>query len=61
MKAIIVNGLGFVSRPLYLFPQKIEETAIEYLLREGIEAQHLNDKLGILDGQALQARSIQME
>ena len=47
VKAIILNRLGFVSRPLYLFPQKIEEKAIEYLLGAGIEGEDLNDdKIG---------------
>ena len=48
VKAIILNGLGFVSRPLYLFSQFFEDKAIEHLLGEGIKAEELNDdKLGI--------------
>ncbi len=43
VKAIILNGLGFVSRALYLFPQFFEDKATEHLLGEGIEAKHLND------------------
>ena len=47
VKAIILNGLGFVSRPLYLFSQFFEDKAIEHLLGEGIKAEELNDdKLG---------------
>jgi len=47
VKAIILNGLGFVSRALYLFPQFFEDKATEHLLGEGIEAKHLNDdKIG---------------
>jgi transposase len=47
VKAIILNGLGFVSRALYLFPQFFEDKAIEHLLGEGIEPKHLNDdKIG---------------
>ncbi len=47
VKAIILNGLGFVSRPLYLFPQFFEDKATEHLLGEGIESNHLNDdKIG---------------
>ncbi len=47
VKAIILNGLGFVSRPLYLFPQFFEDKATEHLLGKGIEPQHLNDdKIG---------------
>jgi transposase len=40
---MILNGLGFVSAPLYLFSQFFEGKAIEHLLGTGIEAQHLND------------------
>ena len=47
VKAIILNGLGFVSRPLYLFSQFFEDKAIEHLLGKGIKAEELNDdKLG---------------
>jgi transposase len=43
LKAMILNGLGFVSAPLYLFSQFFEGKAIEHLLGEGIEAKQLND------------------
>jgi transposase len=43
LKAMILNGLGFVSAPLYLFSQFFEGKAIGHLLGEGIEAEHLND------------------
>ena len=43
VKAIILNGLGFVSKPLYLFPQFFEDKATEHLLGKGIEPKHLND------------------
>jgi transposase len=33
VKAIILNGLGFVSKPLYLFPQFFEDKATEHLYR----------------------------
>ena len=47
VKAIILNGLGFVSRPLYLFPQFFEDKPIEHLLGEGIKAEEINDdKIG---------------
>ena len=47
VKAIILNGLGFVSKPLYLFSQFFEDKAIEHLLGKGINAEDLNDdKLG---------------
>jgi len=43
LKAMILNGLGFVSAPLYLFSKFFEGKAIEHLLGTGIQAQHLND------------------
>jgi transposase len=43
LKAMILNGLGFVSAPLYLFSQFFEGKAIEHLLGAGIAAEHLND------------------
>jgi transposase len=47
VKSIIINGLGFVSRPLYLFSQFFEDKAISKLLGEGIKADYLNDdKIG---------------
>ena len=47
VKAIILNGLGFVSRPLYLFPDFFQDKAIEHLIKEGIKASDLNDdKIG---------------
>ena len=47
VKAIILNGLGFVARPLYLFSQFFEDKAIEHLLGEGTKPEELSDdKLG---------------
>jgi transposase len=47
VKAIILNGLGFVSKPLYLFSQFFDDQATEHLLGIGIKAEDLNDdKLG---------------
>ena len=43
IKANILNGLGFVSQPLYLFPKFFEDKATEHLLGKGILPQHLND------------------
>ena len=43
LKAMILNGLGFFSAPLYLFSQFFEGKAIEHLLEDGIEAHPLND------------------
>lgn len=51
LKAMILNGLGFVSAPLYLFEEFFTGKATEHLLGEGIEPSHLNDdRLGrVLD------------
>ncbi len=47
VKAILINGLGFVSRPLYLFKQFFDDKAIEILLGEDVESDYLNDdKIG---------------
>ncbi len=48
---MILNGLGFVSAPLYLFGQFFQGKATEQLLGEGIKPEHLNDdRLGnVLD------------
>jgi len=43
IKAMIINGLGLVSAPLYLFPKFFEGKAIEHLMGEGIQASHLNE------------------
>jgi transposase len=51
LKAMILNGLGFVSAPLYLFGHFFEGKPTEHLLGWGVEPEHLNDdKLGrVLD------------
>ncbi len=47
VKAILLNGLGFVSRPLYLFSQFFQDKAIEKLLGSGIKTDYINDdKIG---------------
>ena len=43
VKAMILNGLGMISSPLYLFERFFEGKATEHLLGEGILAEHLND------------------
>jgi transposase len=43
LKAMILNGLGVVSAPLYLFSQFFEGKATAHLLGEGISAAQLND------------------
>lgn len=51
LKAMILNGLGFVSAPLYLFEEFFTGKATAHLIGEGIEPSHLNDdRLGrVLD------------
>lgn len=51
VKAMILNGLGLVSAPLYLFEQFFAGKATEHLLGAGVLAEHLNDdRLGrVLD------------
>ena len=51
VKAMILNALGFLSAPLYLFSEFFESKAVSHLLGEGVEARHLNDdRLGrVLD------------
>jgi transposase len=43
LKAMILNGLGFVSAPLYLFEQFFVGKATEHLIGEGVQPEHLND------------------
>lgn len=43
IKAMILNGLGFVSAPLYLYEGFFLGKATSHLLGEGIEPHHLND------------------
>ncbi len=52
VKAMILNGLGFVSAPLYLFSRFFEGKATEHLIGAGVKPEHLNDdRLGrVLDG-----------
>lgn len=43
VKAMILNGLGFVSKPLYMFPQFFETIACEHLIGAGVKPEYLND------------------
>ena len=43
VKAMVLNGLGFVTRALYLTPQFFKDKPVETLIGKGIEAKHLND------------------
>lgn len=51
VKAMILNGLGLVSAPLYLFSKFFEGKPTEHLIGKGIQPEHLNDdRLGrVLD------------
>src|SRR5437764_8610994 len=41
--AMVLNGLGFSNRQLYLVPQYFENKPVEHMLGEGITADMLND------------------
>jgi transposase len=43
VQAMVINGLGFVSRPLYLSPEFFENKPVDLLVGEGIEAADLSD------------------
>lgn len=51
VKAILLNNLGFVTKPLYLFSQYFQDKPVEHLLGKCLEAAELNDdKIGrVLD------------
>jgi hypothetical protein len=42
VQAMVLNGLGFVSRPLYLSPEFFENKPVSLLVDEGIESASLN-------------------
>jgi transposase len=43
IKAMDLNGLGFIERRLFRFPDYFDDTAVERLLGGGITRAHLND------------------
>ena len=43
IKAMIINGLGFIGQRLYLFPEFYEKLPVERLIKEGTEPSDLND------------------
>jgi len=43
VKAMILNGLGFSQRTLYLTPLFFQDKPVERLIGPGIQAEHLND------------------
>ena len=56
VQAMVINGLGFVGRPLYLTPEFYRSKPIDLLIGEGIEADDLNsDSLGKALDQLYQA------
>ncbi len=59
VKAMIINCMGFITAPLYLFSQFFAGKATEHLIGVGVEAEHLNDsRLGrVLDQMVLASYS----
>jgi len=43
VQAMVLNGLGFVSRPLYLLPEFFENKPVELLVGEAVTAADLSD------------------
>src|SRR5215475_5841489 len=43
VKAMVLNGLGFLNQQLYLVPHFFQNKPISRLIAPGIEASHLND------------------
>ncbi|MCB9281543.1 MAG: IS1634 family transposase [Lewinellaceae bacterium] len=43
LEAMILNGLGFVNKRLYLIPHFFQDKPLELLLGAGYEAEHFND------------------
>ena len=41
--AMIINGLGFSNRQLYLVSEFFQNKPVDRLLGDGIKAEHLND------------------
>jgi len=43
VKLMALNGLGFIERRLYLFPEFFDDIAVERLIGEGITTDQIND------------------
>jgi len=43
VKAMVINGLGFVQQSLYLTPRFFKNRPTEHLIGEGVRPKHLND------------------
>lgn len=41
--AMVINALGFVSKPLYMFPDFMETKPVKVLFRGGLESEDFND------------------
>ena len=57
VKGIILNAMGFVSQPLYLFPQFFKDKATEHILCEGIQAEKAQKILHILEAKKSKNRT----
>src|SRR5579871_1228099 len=44
IQAMVLNGLGYVNRPLYLTPEFYANKPVEVLIGPGISAEDLNDE-----------------
>ena len=42
---MIINGLGFTGQSLHMFPRFFANKPLNSLIREGIEPEHINDKV----------------
>jgi transposase len=45
VKAMVLNGLGFVERRLYLYPEFFSDIAVDRLLGDDVTTAHLNDDI----------------
>lgn len=43
VKVMVLNGLGFVERRMYLYPDFFSDVAVDRLFGEGITTDQLND------------------
>jgi len=43
MKAMVLNGLGFVNQRLYLFPKFFQDKPVDRLIGKSIDAEDLNE------------------
>src|SRR5437773_12361985 len=52
VKAMVLNGLGFINQQLYIVPHFFQNKPLSRLIAPGIQASHLND---VALGRALDA------